>query len=319
VPRWPITQERYAWDLTNAPQDREVAEALERTFPRDLVVGQSDYLRLGLWTDHPFLDLSGLVNASLAHRPHPPYAVVLADARTLLEFHPDLYFWTSPWIVPENHARYRLSDEEAAEAFYALPSSPADLRALEQAYAIGSIRLSDGRYLHLLVARSAVPRMKTRDYVDVEPETPGSPAFARLGQPGEGFALDGPRWLQPEPDAVEAGGARRWVARDGRATLTVALQPLQAGQDLEGAYRQWSVDAPERGYRIEQRLRGDDWFALTGQEGGLAFQRMWLFGAGRVGTYALQFPPEQAEVYRLVLPRMVSSFGLASAASSAAR
>jgi hypothetical protein len=168
--RWPTTLQNYAWDITNAAEDGEVGTALRRAFPPDVTVGQSDYLRLGMWVDGPFMDLSGLVNASLAHRPHAASSVMLADAAAVLEAHPDVYFWAAPWTLTWSRVGYRLTDPDANEVFFRLPTDRNALAALDREYTIGAIRLSDGRRLHVLIARRALPRMRASSEVEVVTE-----------------------------------------------------------------------------------------------------------------------------------------------------
>ncbi len=169
---WPTTLESYAWDHTHAHQDVQVARALAATFPPDTLVGQSDFLRIGAHLENPILDLSGLVNAELAHAPHPP-KVSLFQLDLVWRTQPELFFLWWGFVSERSLAETGLAEEgrhqvlRPAERRYT-PTLRRRLRRLSRDYLGASVRLEDGRFFNFLVHRAAVAKMRTRELVSVE-------------------------------------------------------------------------------------------------------------------------------------------------------
>lgn len=160
--RWPTTLHDYSWDHSHARQDQQVAAALREALPPDTVVGQSDFLRIAALLPNPVLDLSGLVNAELAHAPHAP-SVSVFQPRHLLEAQPDVYFLWWGLVSPRSLARSDLAEEMRNRIL--LPATrryPPELapffRQLSALYRPASVALQDGRYFNFLIHRRVVER-----------------------------------------------------------------------------------------------------------------------------------------------------------------
>jgi len=168
--RLPTASLEATWDTTSAVEDRECAAAIREAFPPSIVVGQSDYMRMARWLRGSIIDLSGLVNAELAHAPHEP-SPSLFSIPALLAARPDVYFYGWTFVSPKNLASTRLDDPRVSAVFGPLlpwrVSSPwpppgassRDLKALAASYAGASVRLASGLHCNFLVRRSSDARL----------------------------------------------------------------------------------------------------------------------------------------------------------------
>ena len=177
--RLPTSSVDAAWDTTSAIEDRECAAAIVDAFPPTIVVGQSDYLRVSRWIPGPVLDLSGLVNADLAHADHEP-ATSLFSISALLASGPDIHFYGWTFVSTNSLAASRLDQAGARAAFRPfygrVPSpwpppdaSPGDLHALAELYAGASVRLSSGLFCNFLVRRGVVGKMRPSARISIGP------------------------------------------------------------------------------------------------------------------------------------------------------
>jgi hypothetical protein len=168
------------WDTTSGIEDRECAAAISESFPPSVLVGQSDYMRISRWLRGRVIDLSGLVNAGLAHAPHEP-TPSLFSIEALLAARPDVYFYGWTFVSPKRLASTRLDDPRASAVFEPhLPwrvsspwpptgATPQDVTMLAASYAGASVRLSSGLYCNFLVRRSAVGAMRASSRIEVGP------------------------------------------------------------------------------------------------------------------------------------------------------
>jgi len=152
--RWPANLANIGWQKGEAQSDAEVGEVLAASFPRTSHIAQSDYLRLGAHlVDHYIADLSGLVNARLAHTPHAP-AFSLLTCRALLDENPEacVYGW-SVYPRAEDLTRYELTDPEARPLLTPWPcqGTAEEFQEVVARYRSASIALRDGRFVNLLV------------------------------------------------------------------------------------------------------------------------------------------------------------------------
>ncbi|MCB1042070.1 MAG: hypothetical protein KDC35_03975 [Acidobacteria bacterium] len=154
----PVSLINYAWDSSHAEIDHQVADALEHAFSSLPRVGQSDYLRIAALYPGPVEDLSGLVNAEIAHRPHPP-AFNLFQTSDLVDLSPDVYIWGFRFVDPFPISQLGIHHPDLAEILYPWPwpdaSDSSFLQVLEE-YRAASIPLHDGRFFNLLVHQRAV-------------------------------------------------------------------------------------------------------------------------------------------------------------------
>jgi hypothetical protein len=178
--RLPTASLDATWDTTSPAEDRECATAISDAFPPSIVVGQSDYMRISRWLRGRIIDLSGLVNADLAHARHDP-SPSLFSIGDLLAARPDVYFYGWTFVSPNDLAATRLDDPRVARVFAPLlpwrVSSPwpptgasrRDVKMLAAAYAGASVRLSSGLYCNFLVHRSAAGAMRASSRIEVGP------------------------------------------------------------------------------------------------------------------------------------------------------
>jgi hypothetical protein len=178
--RLPTASLDIRWDTTSGIEDRECAAAISEAFPPSITVGQSDYMRISRWLRGRMIDLSGLVNADLAHAPHEP-SPSLFSIPALLAAGPDVHFYGWTFVSPKSLASTRLDDPRARLVFGpVLPwrvSSPwpptgatrRDVKMLAASYAGASVRLSSGLHCNFLVRRSSVARMRASSRIAVGP------------------------------------------------------------------------------------------------------------------------------------------------------
>jgi hypothetical protein len=178
--RLPTASLDATWDTTSPVEDRECATAIREAFPPSLVVGQSDYMRISRWLRGRIIDMSGLVNADLAHAPHEPQPS-LFSIPALLAARPDVYFYGWTFVAPKSLAGMRLDDPRVSSVFHPLlpwrvttpwpptGASPRDVKALAASYAGASVRLSSGLYCNFLVRRSSAGAMRASSRIEVGP------------------------------------------------------------------------------------------------------------------------------------------------------
>jgi hypothetical protein len=178
--RLPTASLDTSWDTTSGIEDRECATAIDEAFPAPIVVGQSDYMRISRFLRGRIVDLSGLVNADLAHAPHEPQ-FSLFSIPALLAAGPDVYFYGWTFVAPKSLARTRLDDPRVSAVFAPLlpwrttsPWPPTgatarDVKALAASYAGASVRLSSGLYCNFLIRRAAVGAMRASSRIEVGP------------------------------------------------------------------------------------------------------------------------------------------------------
>ncbi len=178
--RLPTASLDATWDTTSGIEDRECAAAIGEAFRASIVVGQSDYMRISRWLRGRIVDLSGLVNADLAHAPHEP-SPSLFSIPALLAARPDVYFYGWTFVSPKRLADLRLDDPRVSTVFSPLlpwrttsPWPPTgattrDMKALAASYAGASVRLSSGLYCNFLVRRSSAGRMRASSRIEMGP------------------------------------------------------------------------------------------------------------------------------------------------------
>lgn len=157
----PVSLSNYAWDASNSAIDQQVASAIRSAFAEPVRLGQSDYLRIAAHYPGPVVDFSGLVNAELAHRAHPP-AFNLFHPADVLANPVDVYFWGFKFLDHRSVAEKGLYDLETEEIIYPWPwPSAQDEVFLEtqRVFRGATIRLDDGTYFNFLIHQDALGKL----------------------------------------------------------------------------------------------------------------------------------------------------------------
>ncbi|MBN8547825.1 MAG: hypothetical protein J0M12_00770 [Deltaproteobacteria bacterium] len=157
------TLQSYAWDSSDGAIDTIVASALRKALPTSLSIAQSDYLRLGVHLpEFKILDLSGLLNADLAHRPHTA-KTNLFDPLLVVEFQPSVVFWGWNFISERKLADMPICDSRVRDILSLWPEALTEppLQQICSLYRSASIALPNQQYFNFLIHRDALPQLRT--------------------------------------------------------------------------------------------------------------------------------------------------------------
>lgn len=97
---------------------------------------------------------------------------------------------------------------------------------------------------------------------------------------------------------------RIFISKDKLTKLTVS----GINNVLDDTISSWYVDESKQHKKISYKKKSSNWFVMSWIDGNIISYEKTIVGKGSVNTFLLEYPKSQNDLYKLLIPYLLSTF-----------